>query len=79
MLCVRCRKGQASVVATAPDGSKAWEIYKCNYCNFCWRNTEPAETITPELMDPHFRMDGVDISTLLNPCAIPPLRRNRNP
>lgn len=75
MLCVRCQKGNASVVAKAPDGSNAWEIYKCDYCNFCWRNTEPEEFITHDLMDPYFRMDGVEIEKLLNPCAVPPLRK----
>ncbi len=75
MLCVRCQKGNAEVVAKAPDGSNAWEIYKCDYCNFGWRNTEPKEFITHELMDPYFKLDDVDISKLLNPCAIPPLRK----
>lgn len=75
MKCVRCLKGNASVVAKAPDGSGAWEIYKCDYCNFCWRNTEPKEYITHELMDPFFRMDGVDITKLMNPCMVPELRK----
>ncbi|PID81555.1 vanillic acid non-oxidative decarboxylation protein [bacterium DOLZORAL124_64_63] len=75
MQCVRCLKEGVSVVAKAPDGSGAWEIYKCDHCNYGWRSTEP-ETITViEKRDPRFQMDGVDVETLLNPCPIPPLEK----
>ncbi|QLA20807.1 non-oxidative hydroxyarylic acid decarboxylases subunit D [Desulfolutivibrio sulfoxidireducens] len=75
MKCIRCLSGEASVVAKAPDGSGAWEIYKCARCNFGWRNTEPAKLLDPATRDPFFQLDKVDIDKLLTPCPIPPLNR----
>ena len=74
MECIRCKAGTAEVVAKAPDGSGAWEIYKCDRCNFGWRNTEPKDHIDPSKWDPYFDMTGVDIAELLIPCPIPPLK-----
>ena len=48
MKCVRCLTDNAAKVAEAPDGSKAWEVYTCNRCNFVWRSTEEPEVIDPE-------------------------------
>ena len=52
MKCVRCLTDNASKVAEAPDGSKAWEVYVCSRCNFVWRSTEEPEVIDPEKRDP---------------------------
>lgn len=75
MNCVRCLKDGVRVVAKAPDGSGAWEIYKCDHCNYGWRSTEPEEITNPEKRDPRFQMEGKDLSALLSPCAIPPLKK----
>jgi hypothetical protein len=75
MKCVRCLEDKVRVVAKAPDGSGAWEIYKCDHCNYGWRNTEPEEVTVVEKRDPRFQMDGLDLNKLLSPCAIPPLRK----
>lgn len=74
MKCIRCLKGEASVVAKAPDGSGAWEIYKCDRCNYGWRSSEPARMLDPATRDPFFQMENVDLDKLLTPCPIPPLR-----
>jgi hypothetical protein len=74
MKCVRCLVGEASVVAKAPDGSGAWEIYKCARCNFGWRSTEPESITDPAKRDPFFQLDKVDLNNLIIPCPIPPLR-----
>ncbi|MBN2791425.1 MAG: hypothetical protein JXQ81_02850 [Desulfuromonadales bacterium] len=74
MKCIRCLKGEAAVVATAPDGSGAWEIYKCADCNYGWRSIEPEEILNPEKRDPRFQLIDVDLSKLLSPCPIPPLK-----
>jgi hypothetical protein len=72
--CVRCLEFKARVVATAPDGSGAWEIYKCDHCNYGWRSTEPDNITDVVKRDPRFQMDGQNLSQLLSPCAIPPLK-----
>lgn len=73
MKCVRCLAGDVTVAAHAPDGSGAWEIYRCPRCNYAWRSTEP-ETITdPARRDPFFQLDGVDLDALLSPLPAPPL------
>jgi hypothetical protein len=75
MKCIRCLQGEASVVAKAPDGSGAWEIYKCGRCNFGWRTTEPEELLNPETREPFFQLDNVNLDELISPCPIPPLRK----
>lgn len=75
MKCVRCLKDEVRVVAKAPDGSNAWEIYKCEHCNYGWRNIEPENITVVEKRDPRFQMVGQDLTKLLSPCAIPPLRK----
>lgn len=74
MKCVRCLENAARVVAKAPDGSGAWEIYKCDHCNYGWRSTEQENITVVEKRDPRFQMDGEDLTLLINPCAIPKLK-----
>lgn len=69
MKCLRCLTGEVEIVASAPDGSGAWEIYRCLRCNYGWRSTEP-ETITdPKRRDPYFQIDQVELEEL--PCPLP--------
>jgi hypothetical protein len=70
MRCVRCIDGEADVVAKAPDGSGAWQIYRCVRCNYGWRSTEPQIIIDPVKRDPFFQLDKTDLSTLV--CPLPP-------
>lgn len=75
MKCIRCGKEDSvHVVAKAPDGSGAWEIYKCDVCNFGWRSSEPAKMLDNSKWDPFFNLVGVDLNKLMVPCPIPPLR-----
>jgi vanillate/4-hydroxybenzoate decarboxylase subunit D len=73
MRCVRCLADTAAVVAHAPDGSGAWEIYSCSRCNYAWRSSEPESITDPEKRDPFFQLDGVDLDELGSPLPIPPL------
>ena len=75
MKCVRCLKDTASKVAEAPDGSKAWEVYYCERCNFSWRSTEEPEVIDPEKRDPWFQFDDVDVDNLPAFSPVPPLKK----
>ena len=38
------------------DGAVVWTVYHCNRCSFTWRDSEPAESIDPEVRDPDFRI-----------------------
>jgi late competence protein required for DNA uptake (superfamily II DNA/RNA helicase) len=64
MNCVRCSNDSASVVAKAPDGSGAWEVYYCSRCNFSWRTTEDEDIINSEKFNPSFKLDKDDLSKL---------------
>lgn len=76
MKCVRCLQESASKVASAPDGSGAWEVYCCDRCNFSWRSTEEPHVINPELRDPWFQLEE-DPDDLPSPLIIPPLLQGR--
>ena len=71
MKCVRCLMGEAEVVAKAPDGSGAWQIYRCTRCNYGWRSTEPEEITDPAKRDPFFQLDKTDLSELTSPLPLP--------
>jgi vanillate/4-hydroxybenzoate decarboxylase subunit D len=75
MMCLRCLKDTASKVADAPDGSKAWEMFYCERCNYSWRSSEEPEITVLEKRDPEFQLGSLDLDSLqmLNP--IPPLRK----
>jgi hypothetical protein len=74
MKCIRCYEDTARHVATAPDGSGAWEVNYCERCNFSWRTSEEKDVITPEKRPAFFQLKGVDLTNLLHPCPIPPLK-----
>lgn len=69
MLCPRCISDTASKIASAPDGSGAWEFYYCSKCNFGWRSTEEPEVIDPNLRDPWFQLDDEALAKI--PVFIP--------
>lgn len=71
MKCVRCIQGEVEVVARAPDGSGAWEIYRCIRCNYAWRSSEPENITDPAKRDPFFQLDTTDLSTLVSPLPLP--------
>jgi hypothetical protein len=62
--CVRCRRDSASVIAKAPDGSGAWEVYHCTTCHFSWRDTDEEEVTNPDKYDERFRLDKIDFDQL---------------
>lgn len=64
MQCLRCLDETASKVATAPDGSGAWEVYACNKCNYTWRSTEEEEVTVIEKRNPAFQLDKTDFSKI---------------
>ena len=75
MQCLRCLAETAVKIASAPDGSGAWDMYHCEHCNYSWRTSEEEIVTVPEKRDPRFQLDKVDLKTLLNPVPIPPLAK----
>lgn len=69
MKCPRCTAEKASKIASAPDGSGAWDIFYCTNCNFGWRSTEGPEVIVAELRDPWFQLEPEGLEKL--PVVIP--------
>ncbi len=64
MKCVRCRRDSVSVIAKAPDGSGAWEVYHCTTCHFSWRNTDEEEVTNADKYDARFRLDKRDFDQM---------------
>jgi len=75
MKCVRCLTDNASKIAEAPDGSKAWEVYFCNRCDFVWRSSEEPEVIDPAKRDPWFQLAGVKVEDIPVFSPVPPLKK----
>jgi hypothetical protein len=74
MICVRCIEDTARKVAEAPDGSKVWEVYYCENCNYSWRSTEEAEITCLEKRDPRFQLEHLDTNKMRVTSPIPPLK-----
>ncbi|GAD53146.1 hypothetical protein MBEHAL_1906 [Halarchaeum acidiphilum MH1-52-1] len=62
--CPRCGVTDTEVVATSPV-EDVWTLYRCDRCEFVWRDTEDREELTP-----HF--DASD-EELANADAVPPV------
>lgn len=75
MICVRCLRDSASVVAHAPDGSGAWEMIYCGQCNFSWRTSEEPQYINSATRDQMFQLEGEALDKLEVLVQIPPLRK----
>lgn len=64
MKCLRCLRDSVEIVAKAPDGSGAWEVYYCNECNYSWRNNEVEEVSVIEKRDSWGQLDEVDFNKM---------------
>lgn len=64
MICPRCLSDRAVQVASAPDGSGAWEFFHCEACHFGWRSTEPPQVIDAQKRDPWFQLDASTLDQL---------------
>lgn len=75
MQCARCLADTASVVAKAPDGSGAWEMFYCARCNFSWRSSDEDQYTDPAKREKTFQYEGLDLKTLPTVMPIAPLRK----
>ena len=69
MICPRCDSHTVQLLVKAPVDN-AWEIYKCNTCDFSWRSTESDDIINPEQYDRRFKIKPEKIQEL---DTIPPI------
>jgi hypothetical protein len=74
VLCPRCDKDEGIKFFEAPR-DKSWELYRCQRCNFVWRNTEKEEIRNKDLYPPHFKLSDDKISRMLDKPVIPPLKK----
>jgi hypothetical protein len=74
MFCPRCDKDEGIKFFEAPQG-KLWELYRCRYCDFVWRNTEKEYIKNKDLYHPDFKLNEDRISQMIDKPAIPPLRK----
>ena len=74
MYCPRCDQDEGIKFYEAPmDGS--WELYRCQHCDFVWRNTEKEEIQNRRLYPPEFKLSEDQIANMTVKPMIPPLRK----
>jgi vanillate/4-hydroxybenzoate decarboxylase subunit D len=69
MICPRCDSNSADLLVKAPVDN-AWEVYKCDTCNFTWRSTESEDVKDPAKYDARFKINPSTIPGML---VIPPV------
>lgn len=69
MICPRCDSDTAALLVKAPVDN-AWEVYKCNTCNFTWRSTEDEYITDPAKYDRRFKINPAKIPEM---AVIPPI------
>jgi len=69
MICPRCDSDNAGLLVKAPVDD-AWEVYKCDTCNFTWRSTESEDIKDPARYDKRFKINPATIPSMI---IIPPI------
>ena len=74
MFCPRCDRDEGIKIYEAPkDGS--WELYRCQHCDFVWRNTEKEEIRNRHLYPSEFKLNEDQMSKMIVKPIVPPLRK----
>jgi C4-type Zn-finger protein len=74
MKCPRCLGSDTYVCKEGKeDGQLVWTMYYCNTCEFNWRDSEPAETIDPDLRPSAFQLDPTRLEDF--EVVLPPRKR----
>jgi len=58
---------------------RSWELYRCQHCDFVWRNTEKEEIRNRHLYPPEFKLNEDQIAKMTVKPMIPPLRKPGKP
>jgi hypothetical protein len=56
MYCPRCDQDEGIQFYEAPK-DRSWELYRCQHCDFVWRNTEKEEIRNRHLYPPEFKLN----------------------
>jgi len=78
MYCPRCDQDEGIQFYEAPK-DRSWELYRCQHCDFVWRNTEKEEIRNRHLYPPEFKLNEDQITKLAMKPMIPPLRKPGKP
>jgi vanillate/4-hydroxybenzoate decarboxylase subunit D len=74
MICPRCDSNAAHLLVKAPVDT-AWEVYKCDTCNFTWRSTEGEDITNPAKYDKSFKINPAAIQGMPVIPPVPKLRK----
>ena len=77
MYCPRCDQDEGIQFYEAPK-DRSWELYRCQHCDFVWRNTEKEEIKNRRLYPPEFKLNEDQITKMTVKPMIPPLRKPGN-
>jgi len=78
VFCPRCDQDEGIQFYEAPK-DRSWELYRCQHCDFVWRNTEKEEIKNRRLYPPEFKLNEDQITKMTVKPMIPPLRKLRKP
>jgi len=78
MYCPRCDQDEGIQFYEAPK-DRAWELYRCQHCDFVWRSTEKEEIKNRRLYPPEFKLNEDQITKMTVKPMIPPLRKPGKP
>ena len=78
MYCPRCDQDEGIQFCEAPK-DRSWELYRCQHCDFVWRNTEKEEIKNRRLYPPEFKLNEDQITKMTVKPMIPPLRKPGKP
>jgi transposase-like protein len=78
MYCPRCDQDEGIQFYEAPK-DRSWELYRCQHCDFVWRNTEKEEIKNRRLYPPEFKLNEDQITEMTVKPMIPPLRKPGKP
>ena len=78
MFCPRCDQDEGMKFFEAPK-DRSWELYRCQHCDFVWRNTEKEEIRNRHLYPLEFKLNEDQMTKMTVKPMIPPLRKPGKP
>ncbi|GAA3723445.1 non-oxidative hydroxyarylic acid decarboxylases subunit D [Streptomyces tremellae] len=72
-MCPRCAHEAVEHLASSPLAG-VWEVYRCDLCNYTWRDTEPESRILRSRFPEKYRLTRRDVEQAPPYPGVPPLR-----